>query len=188
MYGPEMDVWGAGCILFELTTLYPLFPGTDKADMINRIHKVLGTLSESVIAKLKPHASNQLIYTRQEGIGLKRLLPDAAPECLDLLTQTVAYDKTVRITSKRAMKHTYFGQQPPRMAPRLSNAASFNQLSNNQTAAILGFLDYKNIMRSRMVCKKFRDAAKKTIVPVYDQDRYQYLNFTHLVGEWLVVG
>jgi renal tumor antigen len=188
MYGPEMDVWGAGCILFELTTLHPLFPGTDKADMINRIHKVLGTPSESVIAKLKPHASNQLIFTRQEGIGLKRLLPDAAPECLDLLTQTIAYDKTVRITSKKAMKHSYFGQQTPRSAPRLSNAAGFNQLSNNQTAAILGFLDYKNIMRSRMVSKKFRDAAKKTIVPVYDQDRYQYLNFTHLVGEWLVVG
>ena len=202
MYGPEMDVWGAGCIHFELTTLYPLFPGTDKADMINRIHKVLGTPSENVIAKLKPHASNELIFTRQEGIGLKILLPDAAPECLDLLTRTIAYDKTNRLSSKKAMEHSYFGQQPLSSAPRLSatkssegrkrkklyNAAGFNQLSNNQTAAILGFLDYKNIMRSRIVCKKFCDAAKKTIVPVYDQDRYQYLNFTHLVWEWLVVG
>ena len=157
--------------------------------MINRMHKVLGAPSENTIVKLMPHASVDLRFSRQEGFGLKRLLPDAAPECLDLLTRTIAYDKTVRITSKKAMEHSYFGgQQPPRSAPRLSNAAGFNKLSTNQTAAILGFLDYKNIMRSRRVCKKFCDAAKKTIVPVYDQDRYQYLNFTHLLGEWLVVG
>ena len=71
MYGPEMDVWGAGCIHFELTTLYPLFPGTDKTDMINRMHKVLGTPSENTIAKLKPHASVDLRFSRQEGFGLR---------------------------------------------------------------------------------------------------------------------
>ena len=49
MYGPEMDVWGAGCILFELTTLYPLFPGTNEADQISRIHRVLGTPTKTVI-------------------------------------------------------------------------------------------------------------------------------------------
>ena len=53
MYGPEMDVWGAGCILFELTTLYPLFPGSDEADQIHRIHRVLGTPKPGVVAKLR---------------------------------------------------------------------------------------------------------------------------------------
>ena len=24
-YGPEMDIWGAGCVLFELIEMYPLF-------------------------------------------------------------------------------------------------------------------------------------------------------------------
>jgi hypothetical protein len=64
-------------------------------------------------------------------------------------------------------------QQPPRS--RLSNnAAGFNKLSSNQTAAILGFLDYKNIMRSRRVSRKFCDAAKKTIVPMYRGNDYRY--------------
>jgi renal tumor antigen len=39
-YGPEMDLWGAGCVFFEITSLYPLFPGTNELDQINRIHKV----------------------------------------------------------------------------------------------------------------------------------------------------
>ncbi|RYG95511.1 hypothetical protein EON65_55875, partial [archaeon] len=39
-YGPEMDMWGAGCVMFEITSLYPLFPGSNEIDQVNRIHKV----------------------------------------------------------------------------------------------------------------------------------------------------
>ncbi|KAL9184324.1 hypothetical protein ACHAXT_002410 [Thalassiosira profunda] len=115
MYGPEMDVWGAGCILFELTTLYPLFPGSDEADQVHRIHRVLGTPKASVVAKLRKHASSQasFAFPLQHGIGISKLLPDAAPHCVDLLKQSVAYDTAERITSKRAMKHPYFvGDHP----------------------------------------------------------------------------
>ena len=28
------------CVFFEITSLYPLFPGTNELDQINRIHKV----------------------------------------------------------------------------------------------------------------------------------------------------
>lgn len=110
MYGPEMDIWSAGCILFELTTLYPLFPGSDEVDQINRIHRVLGTPKASIIAKLKKHASSQanFIFPQQVGIGLPKLLPDAAGSCLDLLTQAVAYDTSERITAGKAIKHSYF--------------------------------------------------------------------------------
>ncbi len=41
-------------------------------------------------------------------------------------------------------------------------------MSNKLTARILGFLGYKDIMRSRICCKKFRDAARTTIVPWAD--------------------
>ena len=38
-----MDIWGAGSVLFELISLYPLFPGSDEVDQLNRIRKVIGT-------------------------------------------------------------------------------------------------------------------------------------------------
>ncbi|KAL7475760.1 hypothetical protein ACHAW6_001665 [Cyclotella cf. meneghiniana] len=104
-----MDIWGAGCILFELTTLYPLFPGTDEVDQINRIHRVLGTPPATVLSRLKKHASTQAKYSfpPQQGIGLSKLLPDAKDNCLDLLTASVAYDATKRITSSNAIAHPY---------------------------------------------------------------------------------
>ena len=41
-YGSEMDIWGIGCVMFETLALFPLFPGSNEADQIERIHKVRG--------------------------------------------------------------------------------------------------------------------------------------------------
>src|SRR4051812_5135388 len=42
-YGAEMDIWGVACVIFEISALFPLFPGVDERDQIKRIHAVLGT-------------------------------------------------------------------------------------------------------------------------------------------------
>ena len=31
-YGYKMDLWGVGCVLFEVISLFPLFPGNDEVD------------------------------------------------------------------------------------------------------------------------------------------------------------
>jgi cyclin-dependent kinase 12/13 len=41
-YGPEVDMWSAGCIMAELLSGKPLFPGSDEADQVARIAEVLG--------------------------------------------------------------------------------------------------------------------------------------------------
>jgi renal tumor antigen len=33
-----MDIWGIGCVFFELLTFIPLFPGNNELDQINKIH------------------------------------------------------------------------------------------------------------------------------------------------------
>ena len=104
-------MWGAGCILFELTMLYPLFPGSDEADQVHRIHRVLGTPKATVVAKFRKHASAHVnfAFPRQAGIGIQKLLPEAAASCVvDLLEQSVAYDTSERITCRDAMTHRYF--------------------------------------------------------------------------------
>eukprot|EP00985_Skeletonema_marinoi_P005930 scaffold2572_cov75-Skeletonema_marinoi.AAC.18 len=46
-----------------------------------------------------------------------------------------------------------------------ANNPTITGMSNNLTAGILGFLGYRDSMRSRICCRKFRDAARTTIVP-----------------------
>ena len=42
-----------GCVMYELITLRPLFPGSNELDQINKIHDILGTPSSSVLEKFQ---------------------------------------------------------------------------------------------------------------------------------------
>lgn len=109
-YGPEMDLWGAGCVMFEITSLYPLFPGSNEVDQINRIHKVLGTPTPEHLAKYKAKGASHINFDfpPQKGIGVPQLAPHAAPDCMDLMVKMLKYDAAERITSREAMRHPYF--------------------------------------------------------------------------------
>jgi len=111
-YGAEMDIWGAGCVIFEITALFPLFPGADEVDQINRIHKVIGTPKESVLNKLREKGSSKINYNFHEtkGVGLKHFIPHASSDCINLLEKTMIYDYEERIDATAAVNHKYFSK------------------------------------------------------------------------------
>ena len=76
-YGAEMDLWGVGCVFFEITSLYPLFPGTNELDQINRVHQILGTPSEKVMQKFKHKGAAHLDfnYPLLKPTGIAKLIP-----------------------------------------------------------------------------------------------------------------
>ena len=109
-YGPEMDLWGAGCVMFEITSLYPLFPGSNEVDQISRIHKVLGTPGQDILQKFRSKGSSHISFDfpAQKGIGIPQLIPHAAADGVDLLVKLLKYDTSERITAREAMRHPYF--------------------------------------------------------------------------------
>ncbi|KAF8768226.1 Dual specificity like protein [Argiope bruennichi] len=48
-YGPPIDMWSLGCILAELYTGYPLFPGENEADQLACIMEIFGPPPASVL-------------------------------------------------------------------------------------------------------------------------------------------
>jgi len=53
-----MDMWGVGCVFFEVVSMYPLFPGTNEADQIQKIHNIMGTPSADLLDKFRAHAAH----------------------------------------------------------------------------------------------------------------------------------
>ena len=61
-YNYKMDMWGVGCVFFEVLSLYPLFPGTNELDQVTKIHQILGTPTPEVRARtshIRPPSSRQ---------------------------------------------------------------------------------------------------------------------------------
>jgi len=108
-----MDIWGAGCVFFEIIALYPLFPGSDELDQINRIHKVLGSPSPDVLFNfnLKEENNCNFNFPHQNGVGISNLIPFAGSKCIELISKTIKYDLHERISAKETLMHSYFGER-----------------------------------------------------------------------------
>ena len=48
-----MDIWGVGCVHFELSSLFPIFPGDNELDQIGKIQNILGHPGPDVINMFK---------------------------------------------------------------------------------------------------------------------------------------
>ena len=48
-YSTEIDVWSAGCIMVELLTCEPIFPGDSSQEQLIEIIKILGTPPQKYI-------------------------------------------------------------------------------------------------------------------------------------------
>ena len=86
-YSYKMDLWGIGCVMFEITSLFPLFPGNDETDQIQKIHNVLGTPPQDILDRFsKMTKSINLKFGHKQGTGIERLIPHASPDCIEAIS------------------------------------------------------------------------------------------------------
>ncbi|VDP11437.1 unnamed protein product, partial [Soboliphyme baturini] len=52
-YNQTVDIWSVGCIMAEMLTGSPLFPGSDHIDQLTRTMDVVGTPSDEVLQKMQ---------------------------------------------------------------------------------------------------------------------------------------
>ncbi|DBA05212.1 TPA: hypothetical protein N0F65_005062 [Lagenidium giganteum] len=109
-YGPEMDMWGVGCVFFEITSLFPLFPGSNELDQIHRIHKILGTPSSEVLEIFKRRGAAHIDFNfpKEDGTSIAKLIPHAPTTAIDLMHKMLSYDPSKRMNAREALRHEYF--------------------------------------------------------------------------------
>lgn len=113
-YGAPLDIWAVGCVLYELITRKPLFPGKTAIDQLQKIHEVLGTPDNSVLLKfhIARNMRNRLCFAEYKGSGLRQLLPNVDDDVIDLLMKLLTYIPEERITAQEALNHPAFAEIP----------------------------------------------------------------------------
>jgi len=108
-YSYKMDIWGLGCVFFEIMSLYPLFPGTNELDQVTKIHTIMGTPSAELLAHFQKKSSHMdFNFPQNKGSGLEKMLSHVVPECVDLLYKLLAYKPDDRVSARQALRHAHF--------------------------------------------------------------------------------
>ncbi|XP_058878672.1 serine/threonine-protein kinase MAK-like isoform X6 [Acipenser ruthenus] len=109
VYSSPIDMWAVGCIMAELYTLRPLFPGNSEVDEIFKICQVLGTVKKNdwpegyQLAGAMNFRFPQCVPTH-----LSTLIPNASNEAIALMRDMLQWDPKKRPTTTQALRYPYF--------------------------------------------------------------------------------
>eukprot|EP00747_Dinoflagellata_sp_TGD_P209846 gnl/TRDRNA2_/TRDRNA2_83221_c0_seq2.p1 gnl/TRDRNA2_/TRDRNA2_83221_c0~~gnl/TRDRNA2_/TRDRNA2_83221_c0_seq2.p1 ORF type:complete len:444 (+),score=78.51 gnl/TRDRNA2_/TRDRNA2_83221_c0_seq2:81-1412(+) len=111
-YTKGVDVWSVGCILGELLSGKPIFPGTSTMNQLDRIMEVTGRpISEDVEAIKSPFAATMiesLPISRSRPI--QEMFPWAGAEAMALIKQCLEFSPVKRVSAKDLLRHPYVDQ------------------------------------------------------------------------------
>lgn len=128
-YNTSIDIWSAGCIMAEMYTGRPLFPGTTNEDQLQKIFRLMGTPMERSwpgISQLPEYKANFPSYSTQ---NLRAFMPQLDDQALNLLTQMLQLRPEMRISAADALRHPWFYDLPEWQAEHQ------NQLNQRAMAA-----------------------------------------------------
>ncbi|RHY58092.1 hypothetical protein DYB37_008299 [Aphanomyces astaci] len=108
-YNSPIDAWAMGCIMAEMFTLRPLFPGSSEGDQIYKICSVLGNPTHASWPEgMKLAAQMNYRFPQFVPTSLQSIIPHASPEAIQLMQDFMKYDPNQRPTSSQALQYPFF--------------------------------------------------------------------------------
>uniref|UniRef100_A0A7N6BV87 cyclin-dependent kinase n=1 Tax=Anabas testudineus TaxID=64144 RepID=A0A7N6BV87_ANATE len=108
-YSTPIDMWGVGCILYEMATGRPMFPGATVKEELHLIFRLLGTPTEDTWPGISSNEEfRSYLFPQYRPQALINHVPRLDTEGIDLLSALLLYDTRSRISSEAALRHPYF--------------------------------------------------------------------------------
>ncbi|CAN7998736.1 unnamed protein product [Ixodes hexagonus] len=172
-YGTSIDMWSLGCILAELYTGFPLFPGENEADQLACIMEVLGppppqvmelatrrrlffdsknnprTLTNSKGKKRKPHSKT-----------LAAVLGCNDEEFVDFLSLCLEWNPETRVSPDDALRHAWLAG--PKDSRQLYKTVQAITVKETETGTVSSSVSYKVYKCTKPCEQKLKDQRKTT--------------------------
>ncbi|THD28676.1 Cell division protein kinase 9-B [Fasciola hepatica] len=115
-YGRPVDMWGAGCIMAELWTRYPIMQGENELAQLNLIIQLCGSITPEVwpnVKNLEAYQQAQLPKDVKRHVREKLTPKITCPSAVDLTDKLIVLDPLKRLDADQALSHDLFHEDPP---------------------------------------------------------------------------
>jgi dual specificity tyrosine-phosphorylation-regulated kinase 2/3/4 len=145
-YGMPIDMWSLGCILAELYTGVPIFPGENEQEQLSCIMEVFGPPEKRLIeassrkklffdslGKPRLTVSSKGRRRRPSSKTLQQVLKCEDEAFLDFLTRCMRWDPERRMKPDEAIRHEFLTGQKSSMAPIRQVARNDSPIKRHNT-------------------------------------------------------
>uniref|UniRef100_A0A8C7M3B5 Mitogen-activated protein kinase 1 n=1 Tax=Oncorhynchus kisutch TaxID=8019 RepID=A0A8C7M3B5_ONCKI len=155
-YTKSIDIWSVGCILAEMLSNRPIFPGKHYLDQLNHILGILGSPSqEDLNCIINIKARNYLLSLPLRcKVPWNSLFPKADSKALDLLDKMLTFNPHKRIEVEAALAHPYLEQYyDPTDEPVTETPFKFAMELDDLPKETLKELIFEETARFNTVCR-----------------------------------
>ncbi|KAI6185350.1 Protein kinase domain-containing protein [Aphelenchoides besseyi] len=161
-YGTPVDIWATGCVLAEMETGEPLWPGRTDQDQLFLIKQTMGDITPRHVQcfRSNPYFRGLSIPEPEERIDLTQKLPNSDPLVIDFLLKCFDPDPQLRYSCVELLEHEYFNgfqYQPP-------DEPNYN-LKKVSTSNHLPFLGVGNDSRRNATNQKQANSTERSYLP-----------------------
>jgi serine/threonine protein kinase len=113
-YNYPVDIYALGCIMAELYTFKPLFPGSSEMDQFEKISRIMGKPNHEDWPDAKRLADRKLYQMPDHPkIPLSKVVPRASAEAISLMEWMLQYNPKNRPRPGQILTHEFFKQKHP---------------------------------------------------------------------------
>ncbi|CAH8608116.1 unnamed protein product [Schistosoma intercalatum] len=150
-YGRPVDIWGAGCIMAELWTNYPIMQGENELLQLNLIIQLCGSITPEVwpaVQNLETYQKIKLPKDVKRHVKEKLTPQIPCSSAVDLIDKLLVLDPNKRLDADQALSHDFFHEDPPPgdLSCLSKNGASFLEYLGQANRARRGLANnYRNV-------------------------------------------
>lgn len=109
-YSTAIDIWSIACILVEMHTRKPLFPGNNTQHQLDLIMNLMGTPVDEELMKIPNDKCRRFIQAcpRTPGKSFEAAFPGMSEEVIELLSKMLSWDPAGRLSVEEALNERFF--------------------------------------------------------------------------------
>jgi mitogen-activated protein kinase 15 len=110
-YNKPIDMWSVGCIMAELITGRPLFPGKSTKDMLKCVLEVTGIPDSKEYREIREkydiQFGEEVFPDKISKKSLKNILVGASNDAIDFVNRLLIFNPDKRLSVEEALDHPY---------------------------------------------------------------------------------